>query len=281
MLFTLYGDYAYPRRVDLWQGALVSIGERLGISETATRSAVARLARDGWLVSRRRGGRSYYGLSDRGVDLIVEGTTRIYEPRRERWDGSWCVLTYAIPESRRAHRDKLRKQLAWLGFGALGGGTYVSPRRVATPAASLVDEHGVSEYARIFNARFQGPIAAAEMVRRCWDLAAIARQYRRFVARYAPLFRADQRRNRNGALDDLTAFVRRFALTHDFRHFPFIDPDLPLELLPKHWAGAQARQLFERYHALLTERAIRFFGRVEARSSNSRNGRAVLKASRH
>ena len=274
MLFTLYGDYAYPRGVDVWLGGLVSIGARLGISEPALRSAVARLARDGWLDSRRRGGRSFYALSKRGVELIKEGTARIYEPRREPWNGTWCVLTYAIPESRRAHRDRLRKQLAWLGFGALGGGTYVSPRAVEARTASLVQEHGVAEFARIFSARFQGPIDAHDMVRRCWDLHAIARRYQHFIARYAPFFRSDQRRGQNGSLEDATAFVHRFALTHDFRHFPFIDPDLPAELLPKNWAGAQARELFERYHALLAKPALRFFGALDAHSAGARNGPA-------
>jgi len=269
MLFTLYGDYAYPRNVDLWQGSLVLIGARLGISETALRSAVARLARDGWLASRSVGRRAFYALSKRGIELIKEGTARIYEPRRGRWDGNWCVLTYAIPENRRARRDRLRRQLAWLGFGALGGGTYVSPRSVGARTESLVKEHGVAEFARIFNARFEGPVEADEMVRRCWNLLAIARRYQRFIARYAPLFRADQRRGRNGSLDDATAFVRRFALTHDFRHFPFIDPDLPPELLPKNWAGSQARDLFERYHAMLADGASRYFNSVVARSMNA------------
>src|ERR1700687_2962035 len=122
MLFTLYGDYAYPRRVDLWLGSLVALGARFGISEVAVRSAVARLARDGWLASRREGNRSFYALTERGRALIEEGTQRIYQPRKSGWHGSWCVLTYTIPEARRAHRDRLRKQLAGLGFGSLGGG---------------------------------------------------------------------------------------------------------------------------------------------------------------
>jgi phenylacetic acid degradation operon negative regulatory protein len=268
MLFTLYGDYAYPRGADMRLSTLALLARRLGISETALRSAVARLARDGWLVSRRVQGRSLYGLSRRGVELIEEGTARIYQPRREPWDGTWCVLTYAIPESRRAHRDRLRKQLAWLGFGPLGGGTYVSPRRVETRAAQLVEEHGVAQYSRIFSARFTGPIAPADMVRRCWDLPAIARQYGRFIRHYGPLLRADERTRRNGSLEDGAAFVRRFALTHDFRHFPFVDPDLPASLLPRDWAGAQARQLFERYHALLTDGALRYFNAIGARSNN-------------
>ena len=271
MLFTLYGDYAYPRGVDLWLGGLVAFGERLHISEVAVRSAVARLARDGWVSARRDGNRSYYGLSTRGRSLIEEGTQRIYEPRSGGWDGQWCVLTYTIPEARRAHRDRLRGELAWLGFGALGGGTYVSPRDVASRARALVAEHGVSEFARIFTARFDGPVPADEMVRCCWNLPAIARQYEAFIKHYAPLYRRDAALRRKRALRDASAFVHRFALTHDFRRFPFIDPDLPAQLLPPGWAGARARELFENYHTLLTDGALRFFNAVaiEARSNGA------------
>lgn len=264
MLFTLYGDYAYPHGVDLWLGSLVAIGARLGISEVAVRSAVARLARDGWIAARRTRNRSFYALTAAGRSLIEEGTQRIYRPRRNGSSGSWCMLTYAIPEARRAHRDRLRKQLAWLGFGPLGGGTYVSPRDVSVQTASLVADHGVAEFARIFRARFDGPVSPAEMVRRCWDLPAIARQYDAFIAHYAPLVRADGARRRRRALADASAFVHRFALTHDFRRFPFIDPDLPADLLPRSWPGTRARDLFEAYHALLTDGALRFFDQSAA-----------------
>jgi phenylacetic acid degradation operon negative regulatory protein len=271
MLFTLYGDYAYPRGVDLWQGSLVAFGRRLGISEVAIRSAVARLAGDGWLAARRIGNRSFYALSARGRSLIEEGTQRIYRPRRAEWNGTWCVLTYAIPESKRAYRDRLREQLAWLGFGALGGGAYVSPRDVARQAQALVAEHGVADFTRIFTARFDGPVPAGAMVSRCWDVPAIARQYDAFVKHYQPLYRRDAALRRRRALSDASAFVHRFALTHDFRRFPFVDPDLPAQLLPRRWPGAQARELFERYHALLSDGALRFFTATAARGES--NGR--------
>jgi phenylacetic acid degradation operon negative regulatory protein len=259
MLFTLYGDYAYPRGVDLWLGSLVLLGARLGISEGAVRSAVARLARDGWIAARRQGNRSFYALTQRGRSLIQAGTRRIYQPRTKGWNGTWCVLTYTIPEAKRAHRDRLRKQLAWLGFGPLGGGTYVSPRDVAAEAKALVDDHGVADFARVFTARFDGPVTPQEMARRCWDLPVIARHYLAFTKHYAPLYRTDALRRRKRTLHDSVAFVHRFALTHDFRRLPFIDPDLPAELLPRDWIGARARELFDSYHALLTDGALRFF----------------------
>lgn len=265
MLFTLYGDYAYPRGVDLGLRSLVDLGARFGISEVAVRSAVARLARDGWLAARREGNRSYYALTERGRALIEEGTQRIYRSRRGNWSGRWCLLTYAIPEAHRSRRDRLRKQLAWHGFGPVGGGTYVSPRDVAAQAAALVKEHGVAGYARIFSARFDGPVDVGELVRRCWDLPSIAARYDAFVKHYAPRYERDAARARKGALPHAEAFVDRFALTHDFRRFPFTDPDLPADLLPRDWPGARARELFERYHALLTEGALAFFKAVAER----------------
>jgi phenylacetic acid degradation operon negative regulatory protein len=262
MLFTLYGDYAYPSGRAIGLRAIVAMAARLGIGEVAVRSAVARLARQGWLCAEKAGRRAQYGLTDAGRHLIDEGTRRIYRSAPAKWNGAWCLLTYSIPESRRSLRDRMRRQLAWLGFGAMGGGAYASPRAVSDEANKLLRTHGVEPFARIFRAELRGPGSDADLVRACWDLASIGRRYRAFETHYAPMFARDQRRIRAGLLPDADAFVVRFALTHDFRRFPFIDPDLPKELVPRGWAGFRARSLFERYHALLTDGAWRYFGSV-------------------
>ena len=262
MLFTLYGDYAYPSGRAIGLQAIVAMAERLGIGEVAVRSAVARLAHQGWLRAEREGRRAQYGLTDAGRRLIDEGTRRIYRPSRAKWNGAWCLLTYSIPETRRSLRDRMRRQLAWLGFGAMGGGTYASPRPVSDEAKELLRLHGVEPFARIFHAELRGPGSDADLVHACWDLGLIGRRYRAFESHYAPMFARDQRRIRSGRLPDADAFVVRFALTHDFRRFPFIDPDLPKELVPSGWPGFRARSLFERYHSLLTDGAWRYFGSV-------------------
>jgi phenylacetic acid degradation operon negative regulatory protein len=40
-------------------------------------------------------------------------------------------------------------------------------------------------------------------------------------------------------------------LIHDYRRFPFRDPDLPLELLPEGWRGRRAHDVFLEAHGLL------------------------------
>jgi len=263
MLFTLFGDYAFPERRDVPLGGLVKIGRALGLSEVAVRSAVARLAREGWIVARRAGGRSRYGLTASGRHLIEEGTRRIYRPRTGGWSGSWCLLTYSIPETKRSDRDRIRKQLAWLGFGSMGGGAYVSARDgVARDAIALLRRHGLHAYARVFSARLTGPGTDADLVAQCWELAAVARRFEDFIAHYRPLHARDVTRMRRRTLEDADAFATRFSLTHDFRRFPFIDPDLPLRLLPAAWPGVRARRLFEQHNRLLRAGAFRFFDAI-------------------
>ena len=267
MLFTLFGDYVFPIGGEIWLGSLVAIGRALGMSEVAVRSAVARLARERWVAARKHGQRSFYRLAPKGRALIEEGTQRIYHGDGRAWNGTWCLLSYSIPESKRALRDRMRKQLAWLGFGQLASGTYLAPRDVSRQVLRLAERLGAGAYAKTFTARGCGATNDARIVRECWDLQRIARAYQRFVRHYAPLYARDIRRHAQRRLQDAEAFRTRLALTHDFRRFPFIDPDLPQQLLPTAWSGTRARELFEAYHALLTDGALRFFSACAAGTS--------------
>ena len=149
----------------------------------------------------------------------------------------------------------------------MGGGAYVSPRDVGSALLELLGDHRLHAYARVFCGQFAGPGADADLVAQCWDLKSIARGYEAFAAHYEPLYKRDRTLRAKRALADVDAFVTRFALTHDFRRFPFVDPDLPEALLPRDWAGARARRLFEAHHALLTGGAVRFFGTIAGRDA--------------
>lgn len=48
--------------------------------------------------------------------------------------------------------------------------------------------------------------------------------------------------------DGCDVLARQVRLVHAWRRFPFLDPELPAELLPEQWAGARAAELFTTLH---------------------------------
>jgi phenylacetic acid degradation operon negative regulatory protein len=259
MLFDLYGDYVELRGGEAWLGALVRLARELGVGEQAVRSAATRMEREGWLRSRREGRRSYYRLTERGRRLIAAGRERIFREPGEGWDGCWHLLLLSVPEPRRELRDRMRKELAWLGFGSVGNGVYLSPRDQRREVFELAARYHLAERMQLFRAESEWPDEPRALVGRAWNLEAADRWYATFLVRYQPEFERDERRHQRGDLDDAHAFAARFGLIHEFRRWPFLDPGLPRQLVPEGWHGLDAHDLFRRYHTLLTPAALRFY----------------------
>jgi phenylacetic acid degradation operon negative regulatory protein len=53
-------------------------------------------------------------------------------------------------------------------------------------------------------------------------------------------------------------------LVHAWRRFPFLDPDLPAELLPSDWPRRRAHELFVGRHERWQEAAGSYFSELEA-----------------
>ena len=263
MLFTLYGDYVLQRGGRVWVGTLIRIFAEFGLSEQAIRSALSRMSQKGWLKVKRVGNRSYYSLTTKGERLLSEGAKIIYYGRQEQWDGKWHLLTYSIPENKRDIRHRLRKELSWLGYGMLSNATWMCPHDTRGEVESLVQRLGVEKHVEIFTASHQGFSDPAALVKRCWELDSINKQYDAFIAQYRP--RLDVHRRRLAAGENIDAgecFVERFMLIHEYRKFPFVDPELPTELLPEGWLGGAAAAIFREYHQLLANKANDFFDSV-------------------
>lgn len=253
-LFTLYGDYVHPLgQEDVRVGALVRIAGELGVTGNALRSALSRMTREGWLAARRSGGSPRYTLTARGRELIEEGIRRIYGRHRASWDGRWLLVSYSLSEPRRGQRDRLRQGLSFLGLGSLGNGLFVTPHDLRQPVHELIRRYGVEREVTMHYGTLEWPTDPGQVVSRAWDL-------RRLEARYAEfLERTNRERGTAAAADDRESFRRRFLLTHEFRRFPFSDPDLPDALLPEGWLGAAAREAFVDYNRKLRRRAERFY----------------------
>ncbi|MFQ5813642.1 MAG: PaaX family transcriptional regulator C-terminal domain-containing protein [Anaerolineae bacterium] len=267
MIFTLYGDYIRHRGGEAWTGSLIELLGLFGLSEQAVRSTLSRMSQKGWLESRKVGRHSFYSQTPKLLKLLEEGARRIFQPRRDPWDGRWHLLTYSIPESKRDLRRRLRQRLLWLGFGALNQATWISPRDLRVEVGQVVNDLHARPYVEFFTTEHQGFSSDEEIVARCWDLKQLNDYYAAFIARYEPPLQEYQARLAAGdSLEPQECFVQRFMLIHEYRSSPYVDPNLPLELLSDDWLGERATQLFQQYHNLLVDKAEAFVDSVFAKA---------------
>ena len=141
LVFDLFGDYLRYRRGEVRLRALAALMACFEVPESTVRVVAARLRKEGWLESRRDGRETVYGLTDAAWRLLDEGRSRIFDRATRPWDGQWHTVIYQVPETERALREGLRKQLAWLGFGPLSSSVWLSPHdRVDAVRASFVDQ---------------------------------------------------------------------------------------------------------------------------------------------
>lgn len=263
MIFTLYGDYIRYRGGEIWTGSLIKLLKHLGMSEQAVRSVLSRMWKKGWLKRQRVGRRSYYSLTEKSQELLAAGAQRIFEPEEGDWSGDWYLVTYNIPEEKRQQRNKLRRQLTWMGCGAFNTAIWISPYDVTSSVREVSLRLRIEEYVQVFRAQHFGFTDAKELVARCWDLDRINGQYASFIDKYGPMLARDKARlNDWDTVDPAECFTRRFMLLHEYREFPFVDPHLPPELLPSDWLSIQARELFKEHYAFLTAKANRFVDTV-------------------
>jgi phenylacetic acid degradation operon negative regulatory protein len=238
LAFTILGEFVLPSGGEAWTAAVIDTLGRLGVAEKAARQALMRIAADGWLAPERVGRRTRWRLTPGGDRLLTEGARRIYGfgGRRDGWDGSWLVLLARTPESERSARHILRSRLTWAGFGTPAPGVWISTHadRLAEVERVLADA-GLGGEAQIFRGTHaDGQLPA--LVGQAWDLGPVAQSYDDFIAAFAA----------HGPADPLPATI---GLVHAWRRFPWIDPDLPTELLPPHWGRPRAAAIFNRRHA--------------------------------
>jgi phenylacetic acid degradation operon negative regulatory protein len=253
-LLTVLGEYLLPASGAAWQETLIGGLGTLGYKTHAARQALARSVAAGWLETERHGRRSRVRLTPDTVAMLRSGTERIYsfgEPWA--WDQRWLLVVLRVPEERREVRHQMRTRLAWAGFGSLGGGLWISPN--AERERELAGVGGDGSGAELVS--FHGALGAlgdpARVVAAAWDLDAVADAYRAFVARFG-------RMRPTGAE---AVFRAQTQLVHEWRKFPFLDPDLPDDLLPARWPRRRAHDLFHERHGQWDDDARAWFAALE------------------
>jgi phenylacetic acid degradation operon negative regulatory protein len=233
---TVFGDAIVPRGGSVWLGTLLEFFKDIDIDSGVVRTAMSRLAADGWLERNKVGRNSFYRLAKRGRQTFDAATQHIYDPPPSDWTGRFELLLIGDSEDREASREALKNA----GFGSPLPGVWVAPSGVAVPeeAAGAIRLEVSAE-----------DDSGRRLLSESWPLDRTAHAYSKFMKTFAPLRSWIGRRER---LSDADAFTARILLIHHYRRVVLRDPLLPTALLPAEWPGRAARQLCgEIYRALL------------------------------
>jgi phenylacetic acid degradation operon negative regulatory protein len=256
LVLTLLGAHHVPReRGAVWSGGLVRLLEEFGFTEGAARVALNRLVGRELLARTRDGRHVHYVLTQRTVAVLAEGDRRIFTlGERPRGETTWTVLWHSIPDDRRLARTRLVSRLRFLGFGSVQDGTWLAPHDHERELAALLAELDIAGHAGVLLGRPATALDFGAFVTRVWDLAELDERYREFV---------DQFSGRE-VTDDRAALLLRTRLVHTFREFPFLDPELPEDLVPAPKHRAEALRLFHYLYPALAPAAQRHFDEVTA-----------------
>src|SRR5215510_5865194 len=118
------------RSGSVWLGTLLEFFESLDIDSGVVRTAMSRLAADGWLTREKVGRNSFYRLAEKGHQTFEAATRHIYDPPPSDWTGRFELLLIGNGEDRDVSREALRTA----GFGSPLPGVWVAPSGVLIPS---------------------------------------------------------------------------------------------------------------------------------------------------
>ena len=248
-LFDVYGDHLRAREDRAPVSALIRLLEPVGIAAPAVRTAISRMAAQGWLEPVRVAASPGYRATPRAIERLSEAAARIYRRTPEPWDGRWRIVFVDLPSDRGA-RGRLRQELTYLGYAEHAPGVWLCPYDRPEADHVVARAGGRSRHALAVELD-PDPVAA-------WDLGGLAASYSRWPDAADTLVRRELAAHDD---EEEEAFAARFQLVHEWRKFLFADPGLPADLLPHDWPGEPAAEVFTGEATRLKPASDRFVAR--------------------
>ncbi|MFI9812048.1 PaaX family transcriptional regulator C-terminal domain-containing protein [Saccharothrix variisporea] len=239
-------------------GELYDVAAELGMSDQQVRLCAKRLVADGKFTSEGRGRRGVLRMTPealRAAEPDVEFVRFMYrqDAGEVTWDGNWHLVAFAVPESQRPARDAFRDAVVRFGGAPLQGGLYVSPHDWEPLVEGEAERLGVLDSVTFLTSRdlrIGTERGAVALTARLWPLAEIAARH----VRLAEV--AEERLRLLEEGPDRTTLLRiAVEVAAEFTRAVEPDPLLPPALLPRPWAGAQARALVARCWEALERRS--------------------------
>ncbi|WP_230085319.1 MULTISPECIES: PaaX family transcriptional regulator [Arthrobacter] len=260
LIITIYGLYCRGAGQAMPVSVLIDMLGDLGYDHSGVRSAVSRLKAKGVLRSVKDGNVAKYELSSTVAELFLEGDERIFSAEPTNAARGWVLAIFSVPEALRNRRHQLRTVLSGFGFGSITSGVWVAPASALERTKERLRALELDQFVDFFEGEHVANGDLPAKVAQWWHLASLDEQFAEFLALYADdvvKWTAKVGADPERVLAESTAELRRDAfrcyipMLTNWRRFPYKDPGLAPEYLPKDWKGQAARATFLEAHRLL------------------------------
>ncbi len=232
IVISIFGELVQPRKQSISVQELLALTGHVDIEENALRTALSRLAKEGWVEREKQGRLAFYSLSETGKKTFLAASERIYNHSFESPSSEWNLAFFKEPIS-------TAKDPVPVGF-------------TLSRQWQLINSEDVSKLGN--NEVVLFPTEAVDVPD--WALDKLVpetlnRQYSELLADLSHL-NADSSAIRK--LSPLSALVLRYLLIHAWRRLVLRHPLVPQGLLPPSWPGAMCHQaLCELYPELVAQ----------------------------
>ncbi len=142
----------------------------------------------------------------------------------KKWNSTWYVISFDIPELQKYKRNILRGILRKIGFGKLHESFWVSPYNFLGDIKDQVAHYKLTPFVIPATSKELGTRHSKELARTVWPLDEINNQYRECISE----------NDRENAQELLMKYM---GVLHK-------DPFLPRPLLPEPWYGDRAHTIY-------------------------------------
>jgi phenylacetic acid degradation operon negative regulatory protein len=230
LIVTILGDVVQPRGGVVSMADLLTITGHMNIEAGAIRTALSRLAKEGWAVSEKTGRTSSYAFGVKGQKMFTPASDRIYTSIQADHCDEWVLAI--LPPNRAKERKEMQEVLADTNALQSTAGFALWPKNSAPNSKFLNHLECLCFDGALQNvpAWVKAELAPPE--------SKIAMQA--FIENYTDL------RDLPPELPALDALVARILMLHDWRRLVLRYPTLPPALQPNGWPMPNA-------HALVAE----------------------------
>lgn len=239
LIITFFGDAVMARGGVVSAQTIQAVFEKLSVNDNAIRTALSRLAADGWIVTERRGRNAFYQLAPSGYEPFQKASAKIYASTATHSSTSEKLYVALLPPDKEV-------QALWLNHPQ---STLVTPRCVLfTGPLDELKMLSDQTNALILDQTVGDIPDWLSQILLPTDLAA---DMRSLMSNFANLTGLDD-------LPPIDALSQRLLLIHEWRRICLRIPDIPTALFPANWKEAECRTLVGTLYRQLFETSERW-----------------------